>query len=34
VSNRDGNNEIYTMNPDGSGQTNITKNPSQDLAPA
>ena len=34
VSDRDGNLEIYTINPDGSGQTNIPKNPSADLAPA
>ena len=34
VSNRDGNQEIYTMNPDGSGQRNITNNPKQDSAPA
>ena len=34
VSDRDGNEEIYTMNPDGSGQTNITNNPNQDIAPA
>jgi Tol biopolymer transport system component len=34
VSNRDGNLEIYTMNPDGSGQTNITNNGSFDESPA
>jgi dipeptidyl aminopeptidase/acylaminoacyl peptidase len=34
VSNRDGNREIYTMNPDGSGQTNITNNGSFDESPA
>ena len=34
VSTRDGNNEIYTMNPDGSGQTNITNNKAVDEAPA
>ncbi len=34
VSTRDGNEEIYTMNPDGSGLRNITNNPKQDNAPA
>ena len=34
VSVRDGNSEIYTMNPDGSGQTNITNNGSFDDSPA
>ena len=34
VSNRDGNSEIYVMNPDGSGQTNITNNPAGDFDPA
>lgn len=34
VSNRDGNDEIYTMNPDGSGQTRLTANPAQDAEPA
>ena len=33
VSNRDGNEEIYIMNKDGSGQTNITNNPSDDDLP-
>ncbi len=33
-SNRDGNEEIYSMNPDGSDQTNLTKNPANDLDPA
>ncbi len=30
TSGRDGNPEIYVMNADGSGQTNITNNPAQD----
>jgi dipeptidyl aminopeptidase/acylaminoacyl peptidase len=30
VSNRDGNNEIYVMNGDGSGLTNLTDNPADD----
>ena len=30
VSNRDGNLEIYVMNADGSGQTNLTNNPALD----
>ena len=34
ASNRDGNFEIYVMNPDGSGQTNITNNPASDNYPA
>ena len=33
-SGRDGNNEIYVMNADGSGQTNITNNPASDCDPA
>ena len=32
-SERDGNAEIYIMNADGSAQTNLTKNPSSDIAP-
>ena len=31
---RDGNAEIYVMNPDGSGQTNLTNNPAEDSTPA
>jgi len=31
--NRDGNSEIYVMNPDGSGQTNLTNNPAWDSFP-
>jgi len=34
VSERDGNLEIYVMNPDGSGQTNISNNPARDGDPA
>ncbi|HEX8638208.1 MAG TPA: hypothetical protein VF692_09110, partial [Pyrinomonadaceae bacterium] len=34
VSRRTGNDEIYTMNPDGSNQTNISNNPANDLSPA
>jgi TolB protein len=34
VSTRDGNNEIYTMNADGSAQTDISNNPAGDIAPA
>jgi len=35
TSNRDGNQEIYTMNAaDGSGQENLTNNPARDFAPA
>ena len=34
VSSRDGNNEIYTMNSDGSSQTNITNNTASDSLPA
>ena len=33
VSTRDGNSEIYLMNADGSRQTNLTNNPSDDRAP-
>jgi len=32
-SNRDGNNEIYIMNGDGSGLTNLTNNPADDIGP-
>src|SRR5687767_3392148 len=32
-SNRDGNNEIYVMNGDGSGLTNLTDNPADDFGP-
>ena len=32
-SRRDGNWEIYTMNPDGTGQTNLTNNPADDIQP-
>jgi Tol biopolymer transport system component len=31
---RDGNSEIYVMNPDGSGQTNLTNNPAKDMQPS
>jgi TolB protein len=31
---RDGNREIYVMNPDGTGQTNLTHNPAQERGPA
>lgn len=31
---RDGNSEVYIMNPDGSQQTNLTWHPARDLAPA
>ena len=34
VSNRDGNGEIYTMEPDGTAQTNITNHPASDTDPA
>ena len=34
VSNRDGNNEIYVMNTDGSGVTRLTSNPSDDASPS
>ena len=34
VSNRDGNLEIYVMNADGSGETNLTRNPDPDFAPS
>jgi len=33
-SDRDGNNEVYVMNADGSGQTNLTNNPAADIEPA
>jgi major membrane immunogen (membrane-anchored lipoprotein) len=33
-STRDGNYEIYVMNADGSGQTNLTNNPAKDGMPA
>jgi len=33
TSDRDGNNEIYRMNPDGSGQTNLTSNAGNDNSP-
>ena len=33
VSNRDGNSEIYIMNPDGSGQTNLTHHRGNDHSP-
>jgi Tol biopolymer transport system component len=33
TSHRDGNDELYVMNPDGSGQTNLTSNPAADLNP-
>jgi TolB protein len=34
TSDRDGNREIYVMNPDGTGQTNITHNPAQERGAA
>jgi Tol biopolymer transport system component len=34
VSHRDGNDEIYVMNPDGSGVTRLTNNPATDSTPA
>jgi Tol biopolymer transport system component len=34
VSGRDGNGEVYVMNPDGTGETNLTNNPSFDATPA
>ena len=34
VSNRDGNSEIYIMNPDGSGQMNLTRHRGNDYSPA
>jgi Tol biopolymer transport system component len=34
TSDRDGNDEIYVMNTDGSGQTNLTNNPATDSRPA
>jgi Tol biopolymer transport system component len=33
-SNRDGNYEIYVINPDGSGETRLTNNPDEDVDPA
>src|SRR3954469_3700262 len=33
-SNRDGNEEIYVMNPDGTGQTRLTNDPAGDFGPA
>jgi WD40-like Beta Propeller Repeat len=33
TSDRDGNREIYVMNPDGTGQTNLTANPAADFNP-
>ena len=32
--NRDGNEEIYVMNPDGTGQTRLTNDPASDFEPA
>jgi Tol biopolymer transport system component len=34
TSSRDGNDEIYVMDPDGTGQTRLTDNPADDYAPA
>ena len=34
TSNRDGNNEIYIMDPDGTGQTNLTQHGASDVQPA
>jgi Tol biopolymer transport system component len=34
VTNRDGNNEIYTMNPDGTGKTRVTNNTALDSEPS
>ena len=34
VSNRDGNSEIYVMNPNGGGQTRLTDDPAEDIDPA
>ena len=34
ASDRDGNWEVYVMNADGSGQTNLTNNPASDSDPA
>ena len=34
VTSRDGKGEIYVINPDGSGLTNLTDNPAEDFAPA
>jgi hypothetical protein len=33
ATNRDGDYEIYSMNPDGSDQTNLTNDPGQDISP-
>ena len=33
-SDRDGNDEVYVMNPDGSGQTRLTDNPAWDGSPS
>jgi Tol biopolymer transport system component len=33
TSDRDGNDEIYTMNTNGSGQTRLTTNPATDISP-
>ena len=33
MSDRDGNEEVYVMNPDGSGPVNLTNNPAIDLQP-
>ena len=34
VTDRDGNREIYVMNPDGTGQTNLTRSRADDRAPS
>jgi Tol biopolymer transport system component len=34
VSGRDGNNEIYVMNADGTGQTRLTNDPGEDVDPS
>jgi hypothetical protein len=34
VSDRDGNGEVYVMNDDGTGQTNLANNPADDAQPA
>ncbi len=34
VSTRDGNDEIYVMNADGSGQMRLTRDPEEDLSPS
>ena len=34
VSERDGNFEVYVMNPDGSGRRNLTRHPGHDSAPS